>query len=264
MPEQVALHSATNTGNARAESFRACLAASPSCRCRLPGNQPVAVRPLSASACRNRRAQGQERCRSPFVPIFRPRSKLLRFMWQGAGRGGQGSRSLAANIWLRLAHMVQPSPFVLLDDARARRDCGRRLLYDTRRRCSSLTRPERCSARAGRARLRGRRGGGSLAGANISPMRRDWRLEPGWQGWLSARSGAGGSDFGLGSAVRWPLGGLARVRLAGWLAGPGPKVRTFGTDGAAHFSPVGYDAAFCRICARRSTRANLSGQTSPL
>jgi len=138
--------------------------------------------------------------------------------------------------------MGQPSPFVLLDDARAGETAADALLYEHPQALFIATRPEDVARVLAEAEAARQAGGGSLAG--YIAYEAGLALEPRLAGLAAARSGAAGPLVWLGlfDAPRR----IGAGAVAGWLADRAEGAGTIGPM-EPQLSPGGYDAAFAAL-----------------
>jgi len=138
--------------------------------------------------------------------------------------------------------MGQPSPFVLLDDARAGETAADALLYEAPQALFIANRPEDVARVLAEAEAAQQAGGGSLAG--YIAYEAGLALEPKLAGLAAARSGAAGPLVWLGlfDAPRR----IAAGDVAGWLADRAEGAGTIGPM-EPQLSPGGYAAAFERL-----------------
>jgi len=135
--------------------------------------------------------------------------------------------------------MGQPTPFVLLDDARARAGAADALLYEAPRALFVATQPDEVEAVLAAAEAARQADGGSLAG--YLAYEAGLALEPKLVELAAARSGAAGPLVWLGlfdSPRR-----ISAADVPGWLATRGEGTGTIGPL-EPQLSPGGYAAAF--------------------
>ncbi|HSF13315.1 MAG TPA: aminodeoxychorismate synthase component I [Erythrobacter sp.] len=135
--------------------------------------------------------------------------------------------------------MGQPTPFVLLDDARAGEGGADALLYESPRAVFVAHRPDEVEGALAAADAAQRAEGGSLAG--YLAYEAGLALEPKLAGLAAARSGAAGPLVWLGlfDAPRH----IAAAEVPGWLAATAQGSGTLGPM-EPQLSPGGYEAAF--------------------
>jgi para-aminobenzoate synthetase/4-amino-4-deoxychorismate lyase len=135
--------------------------------------------------------------------------------------------------------MAAPTPFVLLDDARAGEAAADALLYEAPRALFIAHRPEEVEGALAAADAAQRAEGGSLAG--YLAYEAGLALEPKLAGLAAARSGAAGPLVWLGlfDAPRR----MAAAEMPGWLAATAQGPGTLGPM-EPQLSPGGYEAAF--------------------
>jgi len=138
--------------------------------------------------------------------------------------------------------MGSPTPFVLLDDARAQDAAADALLYEAPRAVFAARRAEEVEAVLAAAETARVAEGGSLAG--YIAYEAGLALEPRLAGLAAARSGAAGPLVWLGlfDAPRR----IAAADVPGWLAGRAQGPGTLGPL-EPQLSPGGYAAAFARL-----------------
>lgn len=135
--------------------------------------------------------------------------------------------------------MGKPTPFVLLDDARAGEGGADALLYESPRAVFVAHRPDEVEDALAAADAAQRAEGGSLAG--YLAYEAGLALEPKLAGLAAARSGAAGPLVWLGlfDAPRH----IAAAEVPGWLAATAQGPGTLGPM-EPQLSPGGYEAAF--------------------
>jgi para-aminobenzoate synthetase/4-amino-4-deoxychorismate lyase len=138
--------------------------------------------------------------------------------------------------------MGSPTPFVLLDDARAQDAAADALLYEAPRQVFAARRAEEVEAVLAAAEAARVAGGGSLAG--YIAYEAGLALEPKLAGLAAARSGAAGPLVWLGlfDAPRR----IAAADVPAWLAERAQGPGTLGPM-EPQLSPGGYAAAFARL-----------------
>jgi para-aminobenzoate synthetase/4-amino-4-deoxychorismate lyase len=158
------------------------------------------------------------------------------------GAGAAVKFSTAAQVSAKAYGMGSPSPFVLLDDARAADGAADALLYEAPRALFVAHRPDAVEAVLAAAEAARAAGGGSLAG--YIAYEAGLALEPKLAPLAARRSGAAGPLVWLGlfdAPTR-----IAAAEVPAWLAA---RAKGSGTIGPMEpqLSPGGYAAAFAAL-----------------
>jgi para-aminobenzoate synthetase/4-amino-4-deoxychorismate lyase len=150
--------------------------------------------------------------------------------------------STAARLWAKADRMGSPTPFVLLDDARAGETAADALLYEAPRALFVAYRPQQVEDVLAAAEAARVADGGTLAG--YLAYEAGLALEPKLAGRAAARAGAAGPLVWLG--LFGPPRRIAAADMPGWLADRAQGPGTLGPM-EPQLSPGGYDAAFAAL-----------------